>query len=195
MSITADPLFVAAEVQWRTENLSSGLAHATRAAAPRPGDPHRPPAGAPPAPPRPAHRRSPRGPRRLTGPPRVATALELAETHDTLSDHSDIIGVVGFERSAAGLFVGRDDEADQLARLLGIDATTPRHRPRAPLRRRRHRQDPHPGRGRRPGPCARAGRCSSATAWARPVRPCPTCPSSRCSAGSRAPRPSCSTGS
>ena len=31
MSITADPLFVAAEVQWRTENLSSGLAHATPA--------------------------------------------------------------------------------------------------------------------------------------------------------------------
>ena len=28
MSITADPLFVAAEVQWRTENLSAGLAHA-----------------------------------------------------------------------------------------------------------------------------------------------------------------------
>jgi hypothetical protein len=28
MSITADPLFVAAEVQWRTESLSSGLAHA-----------------------------------------------------------------------------------------------------------------------------------------------------------------------
>lgn len=25
MSITSDPLFVAAEVQWRTENLSSGL--------------------------------------------------------------------------------------------------------------------------------------------------------------------------
>lgn len=41
MSITADPLFVAAEVQWRTENLSRGLAtpgparhhgHAVRAA-------------------------------------------------------------------------------------------------------------------------------------------------------------------
>ena len=31
MSINADPLFVAAEVQWRTENLSSGLAHATPA--------------------------------------------------------------------------------------------------------------------------------------------------------------------
>ena len=29
MSITADPLFVAAEVQWRTENLSAGLAHAS----------------------------------------------------------------------------------------------------------------------------------------------------------------------
>ncbi len=31
MSITADPLFVAAEVAWRTENLSAGLAHATPA--------------------------------------------------------------------------------------------------------------------------------------------------------------------
>jgi hypothetical protein len=31
MSITADPLFVAAEVQWRTENLSAGLAHAAPA--------------------------------------------------------------------------------------------------------------------------------------------------------------------
>ena len=31
MSITADPLFVAAEVAWRTENLSSGLATATPA--------------------------------------------------------------------------------------------------------------------------------------------------------------------
>jgi hypothetical protein len=28
MSITADPLFVAAEVQWRTERLSTGLAGA-----------------------------------------------------------------------------------------------------------------------------------------------------------------------
>lgn len=66
----------------------------------------------------------------------AASTARLAETHDTvsdasditLSDASDIIGVVGFERSAAGLFVGRDDEATQLARLLGIDApdsTTP----------------------------------------------------------------------
>ena len=31
MSINADPLFVAAEVQWRTENLSAGLAHAASA--------------------------------------------------------------------------------------------------------------------------------------------------------------------
>ena len=51
----------------------------------------------------------------------TATATALAtETHDTVSDHSDIIGAVGFERSSAGLFVGRDDEAGQLARLLGI---------------------------------------------------------------------------
>lgn len=31
MSINADPLFVAAEVEWRTQNLSSGLATAVRA--------------------------------------------------------------------------------------------------------------------------------------------------------------------
>jgi hypothetical protein len=50
MSITADPLFVAAEVQWRTENLSSGLAtagparhhgHALRTAIGRIRHPHR----------------------------------------------------------------------------------------------------------------------------------------------------------
>jgi DNA-binding CsgD family transcriptional regulator len=52
----------------------------------------------------------------------MATALDL-ETRDTLSDHSDIIGAVGFERSAAGLFVGRDDEATRLADLLGIEGT------------------------------------------------------------------------
>ena len=31
MSINADPLFVAAEVEWRTQNLSSGLATAVPA--------------------------------------------------------------------------------------------------------------------------------------------------------------------
>lgn len=50
MSISADPLFVAAEVQWRTENLSAGLAHASsgrhhghviRAALQRVRHPHR----------------------------------------------------------------------------------------------------------------------------------------------------------
>ena len=57
----------------------------------------------------------------------MATAIDLpratagqAETHDTVSEHSDIISAVGFERSAAGLFVGRDDEAARLARLLGL---------------------------------------------------------------------------
>lgn len=54
------------------------------------------------------------------GDSQAATPRNL-ETHDTLSDPSDIIGVVGFERSAAGLFVGRDDEATRLAALLGID--------------------------------------------------------------------------
>jgi hypothetical protein len=50
MSIVADPLFVAAEVQWRTENLSAGLAsagparhhgHAIRTALGRIRHPHR----------------------------------------------------------------------------------------------------------------------------------------------------------
>jgi DNA-binding CsgD family transcriptional regulator/tetratricopeptide (TPR) repeat protein len=50
----------------------------------------------------------------------MATLTDL-ETHGTVSDPSDIICAVGFERTAAGLFVGRDDEATRLAELIGLE--------------------------------------------------------------------------
>jgi DNA-binding CsgD family transcriptional regulator len=51
-------------------------------------------------------------------------ASATVEAHGTVSDPSDIIGAVGFERSTAGLFVGRDEEAARLAELIGLDGSS-----------------------------------------------------------------------
>jgi DNA-binding CsgD family transcriptional regulator/tetratricopeptide (TPR) repeat protein len=52
-------------------------------------------------------------------PPLDTTTQDL-ETHALMSDHSDIIRGVGLDGSAAGVFVGRDDDAARLGELLGL---------------------------------------------------------------------------
>jgi DNA-binding CsgD family transcriptional regulator/tetratricopeptide (TPR) repeat protein len=54
----------------------------------------------------------------------VTSDHEDRETHASLSDPSDILGCVGLDGSAAGLFVGRDADAARLGELVGLGSDT-----------------------------------------------------------------------
>ena len=136
MSISADPMFVEAEVQWRRREPGRRFARPPRRAPPRFGcplsprgwastrtvTPGTPPAGAAGSP-----RRTARGLSAMAAAPRSRRQApqpeqQRLETHAAMSVPSDIISGVGLDGAAArGVRRTDDEDAARLAELVGLD--------------------------------------------------------------------------